>query len=98
MPKKILLFDNELIMTEQILKHTDWVISVLITREDKRVRSSRIKAVYLERDFWNNSDLSYLDFNVLNFFWFAQLKIENCTNREIADYQKGKWEYYRGFS
>ncbi len=98
MPKKILLFDNELIMTEQILKHTDWVISVLITREDKRVRSSRIKAVYLERDFWNNSDLSYLDFNVLNFFWFAQLKIENCTNREIADYQIGKWEYYRGFA
>ena len=100
MSKKILLFDNELIITKQILKETDWVISVLITRDDnvRHVGNPRIKSLYAEDDFWNNFDLSSMDFEVLKSLWHAQLKIENCTNREIEDYQMGKWSYYRGFS
>ena len=100
MAKKILLVDNELKIIEHILQNTDWIIEVLITINKNVLykRNARVKKIYTESDFWNNLDLKNFNFEDLYYFWHAQLKIENCFNRNLVDYQLGKWSYYRGFA
>lgn len=101
--KKVLLFDNELMIIEHILKETDWIISVLITSKniaglDGYSKNVRVEAIFFEEDFWLNTDLEYISYSELRKYWYAQLKIENGCRRKIDDYQLTKMYYYRGIA
>lgn len=99
MPKKVLLVDNELKMIGHIIEHTDWIIEVLITTKKRPgMKNERIRKVYIQNDFRQNNDLQNFVYEDFYSFWHAQLKVENCFNRELVDYQLGKWSYYRGFA
>lgn len=100
MNRKVLLVDNELKIIGHILKDTDWTIQVLITQQ-KNIsykNNARVKKIYTHSDFLINSDLSNFKYEDFYSFWHAQLKVENCFNRRMVDYQLGKWSYYRGFA
>nr|MCR5756163.1 hypothetical protein [Acetatifactor sp.] len=96
----IVLVDNELKILPFVLSETDWIIEALVTvsLNDSLCNNDRIKNTYHELDFWNNDDLSGFEYNDLADLWEAQLKIENATNREIADYQIAKYTFYRGYA
>ncbi len=99
MPHRILLVDNQLKIVENIMKNTDWSISVLITeRADQCKLNDRIGKVYSFDDFRNNTDMTYFDYSELDKLWKAQLKVENCYSRFSTDFQMGKWFYYRGYA
>lgn len=98
--KHILLVDNELKIIEHVLKNTNWIIEVLVTinKNNKYSNISRVKKIYTEEDFLKNDNLSGFEYNDLNYLWHAQLKVENCFQRFLVDYQMGKWNYYRGYA
>lgn len=100
MNRKVLLVDNELKIIGHILKDTDWTIQVLITQQKNIPYKSnaRVKKIYTHNDFLINRDLSNFKYEDFYSFWHAQLKVENCFNRRMVDYQLGKWSYYRGFA
>ena len=98
--KDIILVDNELKIIDHILNLTDWNVKVLVTVSptQKYFNTTRIGEIYKETDFWLNDNLEGIDFELLKYFSYAQLKCENTFHREFDDFQIGKWNYYRGFA
>ena len=93
--KHIVLVDNELKIIEHVIEETDWIVECLITINSKNKYSDnpRIKKIYAESDFLNNKCLKGFDYYDLNHLWHAQLRMENCFNRFLADYQIAKWNF-----
>jgi hypothetical protein len=100
--KNILLFSVDHQVIDAVLSQTDWNIRVLIVSNDmyKEMYSaeSRIRHIYTRYDFHKNDDLSTIDFDELQHFFYAQLRSENFYLRFVNDYQMAKYDYYRGFA
>ena len=100
--KKLLLVDFDLNIVNSIMEKTDWEIVILVTVNNERVNifknNKRIKKILFIDEFYNNDNLEFLEYEDIKKFYYAQLKCENCYNRNIIDYQLGKENYYRGLS
>lgn len=95
----ILIAMNEMIIN-CVLKNTDWDVEMLIVPNEflknKFIKIKRIRNIITRKDFHDNDDLSYLDYKLLEKYWYVQLRSENFFNRFFTDYQLGKLDYYRG--
>ena len=101
--KRIFLVDIEGYTLDTILNYTDWEISVLIfpfwnKEKEEYKKNPRIKSIYTHNDFFQNRDLSGLDYSRLEKFEATQLKVENFFTRFFLDFQMGKFLYYCGFA
>lgn len=100
--KNILLVDCELKYIDSVLNYTDITISVLITMKYNDVsryeKNPRVKKIIFDKNFDNNDDLEYFEYNDIQKFSSAQLKSEYYFKRKFLDYQYEKYSYYRGLA